>query len=372
MSDQQGKEENERRFVVLDGLRGAAAFAVVTVHAHSPTWKALLSHAPLAVDFFFMLSGFVIAHVYADRLRKGLSVSRFMLIRWVRFWPMLLAAFVLVVIGHLLMAIMWGRFVWPLGHYLASIALGLAFLPVPPSLSLDFRSGFPVVGPAYTMFLELSVNLVFALVAARLTRSLHIAIVVLLGGLLIWAASVYDTIILGWPWYGFIGALPRVGFSFFAGALFYRLWRQWRLPSVPAWLSFVALIAVFMIPANGAWYELVSVFVVFPALVLFSAAARVTGHFERVCMSIGTYSYGFYILHQPVIRYVEMTLSTLGVPPETVDIWLLVWVVAVTGSLAVILTHFYERPFRNFLGRLVGLRPATTLQGVPEQLRSGQ
>jgi peptidoglycan/LPS O-acetylase OafA/YrhL len=359
----QGREQNAR-FVVLDGLRGMAAFAVVTVHTRSPTWQALLSNAPLAVDFFFALSGFVIAHAYLEDFRRGLSAFEFVRARCVRFWPMLLAAYAMVVIGHVLLSASTGKFLYPLDHYLPSLALGLAFLPVPPSLSPDFRTGFPLVGPSYTLFLELSANLAFALIVARLTRSLHAAIVVALGGLLIWSASAYGTVILGWGWHGFIGALPRVGFSFFAGALVYDFWRKWHPPSLPAWVSFTLLLAVFTTPASGAFYELVAVLAVFPALLLFSAGARATGRFEWACLNVGTYSYGFYILHQPVIRYVETTISRLGVTPEDVDVWLVLLAVVTTAAVTVFLTRFYERPFRAFLGRLVGAR-ATTAHKLP-------
>jgi peptidoglycan/LPS O-acetylase OafA/YrhL len=209
------------------------------------------------------------------------------------------------------------------------------------------------------MFLELSANLAFALIAARLTRSLLAAIVVGFGVLLAWTAAHYGTIILGWPWHGFIGSLPRVGFSFFAGVLVYDLWRRWQPPSMPGWASFAVLLLVFVIPVNGAWYELLSAFVIFPALVMFSADARATGRFEAACLSAGTYSYGFYILHQPVIRYVETVLPRLGVTPEDLDVWLVLMIVAITVPITVVLTRFYERPFRHMLGRLTGARAAT-------------
>jgi peptidoglycan/LPS O-acetylase OafA/YrhL len=352
--------EISERFVVLDGLRGAAAVAVVTVHASSPTWKALLPEAALAVDFFFALSGFVLAHAYGERFRNGLSVFEFVRARCVRFWPMLLAAFILALAYTLIGAAMRGNFNAPLYKYLASIILGLAFLPVPPGFSTDPRVAFPIVGPSYTMFLELSVNLLFALLAARLSRSLLAAIVVLFAGLLIWTATEYGTIIEGWLWEGFIGAFPRVGYSFFAGALVYELWRPWRPPSMPAWCSFLLLLLVFGMPASGAWYELISVFAFFPALILFSAGARATERFEWVCRKIGSLSYGFYIIHVPVTHFVEAIVPHFGVTPEVLDVWLVLLVVAISGVLTVLLTRFYESPFRRVLGRVGWARAATT------------
>ncbi|HEX7694251.1 MAG TPA: acyltransferase family protein, partial [Sphingomonas sp.] len=80
----------KRRFVVLDGMRGLAALSVVALHTAqyfpSQTGPA---RAYLAVDFFFMLSGFVMAHAYGDKLRAGLTIKGFAEIRLARLYPMI-------------------------------------------------------------------------------------------------------------------------------------------------------------------------------------------------------------------------------------------------------------------------------------------
>jgi len=148
-----------------------------------------------------------------------------------------------------------------------------------------------------------------------------------------------------------------VGFSFFSGALVYELWRRWRPTPMPAWCSFVLLLVVFGMPASGAWYELIAVFAFFPALILFSAGAHVTGRFEWTCLKIGALSYGFYIIHVPITRFIEAIVPYFGVTPEVLDVWLVLLVVAITGVLTILLTRFYEQPFRRILGRA---RAATT------------
>jgi peptidoglycan/LPS O-acetylase OafA/YrhL len=81
-----GVTDGRHQFVLLDGLRGVAALAVVVTHAlyfFPPTPMAYL-----AVDFFFMLSGFVLAHAYGERLRQGMTAGRFMAIRLIRLYPL--------------------------------------------------------------------------------------------------------------------------------------------------------------------------------------------------------------------------------------------------------------------------------------------
>lgn len=86
------KEMVQRRaFVGLDGLRGVAAIMVVLFHAQGLNRVDLtFPSAYLAVDLFFMLSGFVIAHAYEKKLKSGLSVWRFFKIRAVRLYPLYL------------------------------------------------------------------------------------------------------------------------------------------------------------------------------------------------------------------------------------------------------------------------------------------
>src|SRR5262245_45457012 len=97
--------EDAHRFLVLDGLRGLAAFAVILDHVSSVTLRHWFPGRYLAVDFFFVLSGFVLAHAYGERLQSQLSPWRFMCIRMIRLYPLyllgLMLGLVLPMIGAL-------------------------------------------------------------------------------------------------------------------------------------------------------------------------------------------------------------------------------------------------------------------------------
>ena len=100
-----------QRFAWLDGLRGIAALIVVLHHALSPfgLQKLWVPHAQLAVDFFFCLSGFVVAAAYQHRCEAGLGALALMGRRWQRLYPMALLGVLLGGLGLLLRHALDGR-----------------------------------------------------------------------------------------------------------------------------------------------------------------------------------------------------------------------------------------------------------------------
>ena len=88
------------RFVVLDSWRGIAACLVALFHldAYSHLYDVpFLRNSWLFVDFFFVLSGFVIAANYQQRLLDGFGVGRFLLLRLGRLYPLHFAMLTLFV-----------------------------------------------------------------------------------------------------------------------------------------------------------------------------------------------------------------------------------------------------------------------------------
>jgi peptidoglycan/LPS O-acetylase OafA/YrhL len=79
------------RFVALDSWRGICALLVAIHNLNFGSWLpqvAFVAHSTLFVDFFFVLSGFVISHAYLDKLACPRNVSRFILRRIGRLWPL--------------------------------------------------------------------------------------------------------------------------------------------------------------------------------------------------------------------------------------------------------------------------------------------
>src|SRR3954452_18230692 len=94
----------KRHYQVLDGLRGVAAITVVIFHtfeayADENRFRQILNHGYLAVDFFFLLSGFVIAYAYDDRWGK-MTQWEFYKRRLIRLQPM-------VIMGNIIGALLF-------------------------------------------------------------------------------------------------------------------------------------------------------------------------------------------------------------------------------------------------------------------------
>jgi len=140
-------------FLTLDGLRGVAALAVLLFHRR---WYVpgghFFDHAYLAVDYTFGLSGFVIAHVYEQRLRHGSnSLLDFVFIRAIRLYPLLLLSgafggMVWIILGRHEPAIFFATFCAMLG------------LPTPFPIIIgegaSADSPFPINSPTWSLFLR--------------------------------------------------------------------------------------------------------------------------------------------------------------------------------------------------------------------------
>lgn len=137
-------------FEVLDGLRGSAALLVVLFHIQGmPVGfegsKVLLHHAPLAVDFFFALSGFVIGYAYDDRW-GGMSVRHFLALRLIRLHPLVVLGVFLGFASYLLDPFAGSAQAPPLHAVLVALGMGLLLLPT-WSLPNRWTDTHPLNGP---------------------------------------------------------------------------------------------------------------------------------------------------------------------------------------------------------------------------------
>ena len=100
--------DTKQHYELLDGLRGVAALLVVCYHIFEGyafaggTMIESINHGYLAVDFFFMLSGFVIAYAYDERWNRTLTLKSFFKRRLIRLHPMVVMGAVLGFITYLI------------------------------------------------------------------------------------------------------------------------------------------------------------------------------------------------------------------------------------------------------------------------------
>lgn len=350
------------RFAVLDGMRGLAALAVISDHVQSPLLDLLIPGRYLAVDFFFILSGFVLAHAYGDRLRAGMGVRKFLRVRLIRLYPLYLAGVVIGGALALLYAVKgWGE--GTLAHVASSFLFALAMIPAPPALSIWPDAPFPLDGPSWSLFFELVINGLFAAIILKLTPRRVLAIVLAAALLLIPSVFLMTSRLdAGFAWSNFIGGFPHVTYAFFMGVFICEMRDRWRLPAAPAWLAYLGLFAVFAapVPAYGvarSFYDLAAAFVLCPALVAFGAGAKVNGHALRFSTFAGAMSYGVYILHVPIWGWLRVVLefAAPGVAIPGIAKVALTAIVAIAATA--LLTRVYDVPVRRLLSRRAAAAP---------------
>ena len=340
------------RFVLLDGLRGVAAFAVILDHVPGGWLGDLVPGRYLSVDFFFVLSGFVMAHAYGRRLESGWSPMAFMKARVIRLYPMYLAGLA-IGLGLSLLGLMRGWVGPGWSDVITVTAFSLLFLPTPPMM-VNFGAGelYPFNGPAWSLFFELVANVVYAVVARFLNWRV-LGVILALG-----AVAVAFTVSRhagvggpGWLWEHLDAGLARVMFDFFAGVAIYRLRGQVKLPALPWWLAALAFVAVIAAPVPADWravYDIAASLVIMPVLVMLACGSAVSGAVARVCSFLGLMSYGVYVLHVPLFSVLGVVAAVLHVQlPEGP---LLAAMVALLAGLAAWVGHYvYDQPLRTWL-----------------------
>jgi peptidoglycan/LPS O-acetylase OafA/YrhL len=314
-----GKEH----FEVLDGLRGTAALIVVIFHIQGITvmWegaKIALHHAPLAVDFFFALSGFVIGYAYDDRWER-MRTGHFLALRLIRLHPLVILGALLGLASYLLdpfaNAAQAGA---PLRSVLIAFALCLFALPT-WSLPNRWTDTHPLNGPIWTLFQEYLGNLAYALVLRRLRARWLALLAVLSGAVLVIGAAAYGTLDLGSYWETLWMAPVRLFFPFLTGLWLYRV--RDRLPQVkigwlPLSLTMLAAIAAPTLPVmsgvklNGI-YEALVVVLLFPAILIAGRHSEPGRGMLWLCKASGRISYPIYITHFPFL-YVWMNFVAKG------------------------------------------------------------
>lgn len=292
-------------FATLDAIRGVAA--VLVMMRHVPYFSAIsFQESYLAVDVFFLLSGVVIAHAYEQRLQQGLSVLHFVVMRVVRIYPLYLLGSAIALMA------MYRTGMPDWGTLLSILGLGGLLLP-----RLSGNLLFPLDHPAWSLFFELLANLFYAALVRRLSvRRLWLLLAVSALGLgLVLGGRAPHNLDLGWTRATLIGGVFRVGYSFFAGVLLYRLQRRygsrianrlgrsnWARNGLP-WLLVAAVSAVLMAspaPAWRPWFDFAAATAGFPALIYLALCLPPGGLGAGLARWLGLVSYPIYALHVPL------------------------------------------------------------------------
>jgi peptidoglycan/LPS O-acetylase OafA/YrhL len=356
-----------QRFLFLDALRGLGAFIVMLYHFAEFLDISLVPIGFAFVDFFFVLSGFVIAHAYRDRIAAGLSMTAFMAQRLARLYPLYLIGLLL---GGIVLLLRSEAGMTEMGatSALISIVANLFYLPYFHSMTnrvfgMEFVGElFPANSPAWSLFFELMVNLLF--VALVRIRTILLAATVLAAyGILVF--RVYAGFgVGGWGMENLSSGVPRVYYGFFAGYLLQVLFTHpsmrdlhRRLASLSPFVVAFVLAAICGIASLDLADLRISFIVAvssFPVLVLLGATVAVPRSLVSLCIWMGALSYPVYCLHYPIgLGFEYLVMQGAIRPPVSV---LLAMEVGLTLVAAWLANRFYEKRARDLVASLL-LRP---------------
>lgn len=371
----QPETSSQPRYEILDGLRGVAAVLVILYHfgegfATSPV-DQMMNHGYLAVDFFFVLSGFVIGYAYDRRWKNnGMTTGRFMLRRLIRLQPMVVLSVILGAAAYLLQgSVQWDGTPVPFHWVLVALVLGLFMIPVLPGAAADVRGNgemFPLNGPSWSLFFEYIGSLMYAVVLHRLSKK-GLRAVVAISGIGLAACALLNmsgAYHLGVGWsiadMGWLGGFLRLSFSFGIGLMLTRNFRPMRIRGA-FWIC-AALITVLMsCPYIGSTdgnpsivngvYDIICTLFIFPAIVYIGACGTTSDIFSRkVCGFLGDISYPVYIIHYPVMYMFYAWVWNNGITlPEA-------WPVCTALFVGIILEawiamRWYDTPVRRYLSK---------------------
>ncbi|MER9394024.1 MULTISPECIES: acyltransferase [unclassified Mesorhizobium] len=347
-------------YLNLDAIRGVAAISVMLYH-FSPFLVAgkVLPSSYLAVDLFFLLSGFVIAHAYDRKIENGMGVGTFVAIRLIRLYPLYLAGtllgfFYLVVKNRLIPAEYM-----PISEIGTMLTTGMFFIPL---VSDAYHTIFPLNPASWSLFFELIVNIAYVAVFFLLTKRVLSTLIAVSLVLLVIASIVAGTLDFGMTGSTIISGLPRVCFSFFLGVLLCRsmtryqsglgfLRRGWWIEAAIA----LTLVVFAIAPVGGARvaYDLACVVFVFPALVVVGTIAPTAPRLSGLYGWLGRISYPIYIIHTPLLMIIAGAGKAAAIDPFAHHPWFGIVMAVSVIVIADIATRLYDEPLRRFLQRLM-------------------
>ena len=309
------------RFRVLDSWRGVCALFVALYHLNvlSDIYSlGLVRNAYLFVDFFFVLSGFVITHSYADRLGTVQEVAAFTIRRFARIWPLHAVVLLAFIAAECLKAALAsrGQLIPESAPFSGATSVSSIFTNVFLVQSLGIEHQLTWNKPSWSISAEFFTYIIFAAVVfagkkifrpRSFAPEVLLVFLVALSVMLLVSFAKHDidaTFDLG---------LFRCLYGFGIGHLTFLLWRRvlqidrsfWGLPRGSLEFAVVAIVILFVSFVGGTRYAFVAPLVFATAVLTFAAEK---GAVSRLMQSdavewLGRISYSIYMLHALVIYH---------------------------------------------------------------------
>jgi len=356
-----------KRFVTMDGVRGLAAICVLIHHAFSGSHLAFaMSRA--AVDMFFCLSGFVLSSAYGDRLGAGLSLSPFLRLRALRFFPLYALGLGLGFVVALIQ-LARGAPSAGIGAMVLALTLNLGFLPTPFSLGVASTGGrdklilpYPFNPPSWSLFSELFAN---ALFAVWRPRGVWRGALLGLGAVGIVLAPLVDGLSVPSAPTTFLDGTLRGVYGLYMGAFLFDLFQEGRLKAfAPAWLAPAATVAICLgLDATPILFLMVAI-LGSPLLIALSLRDPDPGFLSSLYTRLGRLSFPLYILHLPLLSLGKMGFDALhkagwaSPMPNIENSALVIALIIASDLLGGRLEALLNRAMRRTLSATVGAKGA--------------
>ncbi len=359
--------DSKKHYEILDGLRGVAAVLVVAFHlfeiySGGNHQKQIINHGYLAVDFFFVLSGFVIGYAYDDRWGK-MTVKGFFKRRLIRLHPMIIMGMTIGAIGYYFSAspvLFPAISTMPVWKLILIMLIGYTLLPVPTSMDIrGWSEMHPLNGPGWSLFFEYIANLLYAFVLRRLSNKV-LAVLVFIAGCFLIHFAVWGhngDVVGGWsltPTQLKVG-FTRLLYPFLSGLLLSRIAKPGKVKNAFVWCSLL-IVALLVCPRIGGerlWmngiYESFAIIIMFPLIVYLGASGGIKGKgMSKACKFLGDISYPLYITHYPLI-YIFAAWAVDNQIPQNKALPVMLLVMIVTISVAYACFKLYDVPVRKWL-----------------------
>ncbi len=280
----------------LEALRGVAAVCILLLHTRAVFGgKPVFGKGYLAVEFFLMLSGFLMAYAQEARLARDDAPLRFMAKRYKRLWPTMALGGAIGLPRLFLRTTGLGQF--------ASIAIA-NFLLIPVSFK---RELFPLNIPAWTIFYELIANLLHALVLRHLRLwAIWLGIAALVP-VMVWVGQSWGSFDVGARPESFLAGLPRILFAYLIGIALGRWWGGQPPVPVPALLAIPAMPVIlatgWKLGLNVWWFDFGFTVIACPLMI---AGGVRLARFHRLAGLIGQLSFPLFAVQMPILQGMQM------------------------------------------------------------------
>lgn len=343
-----------KHFLFLDAMRGIAALMVMVLHWFDGNGVQIFGSSLLAVDYFFMLSGFVVARSYEERLVAGFSKAEFLLKRLIRLYPLIVVGMLFGFFRFVILDVQSQGAVNP-SRFVELVAQTM-MIPEGTELVADF---FPLNNALWSLHFEVLAYALFCLVIYRLsTKVLLLALIPSFAVIVIWTAATFGPQIeenhaFG-TMSGYVFGLGRVSFAFVVGVILHRThrwWSAWRLPA-GRWLALLLVAPMLLptaeLPVAGA---VLLILAVFPYLIMAGTMVGEGSFAKPVDAFLGNLSYPLYALHIPIIWTLSGLCKAMKVGFVDSPVWNGVFILPITVTIVYLVFLLVDQPVRKWLSK---------------------